>query len=345
MDQAGTWSIRLLVVLLALIASAGCSGGQAPQADKAGGQSPPVELRLAVADASDQQPSAAEINDFARRVGELSHGTVHISITWSAAGEAVPGLEGRVADMVQRRRYDLGWIGARAWDERGIDSFRALQAPFLITDTQLLEEVAVGSVGRQMLNGLRPHGLVGLALVPDLPRHPVGLRRPLVSLADFTGAKIRDLPSRATDSLLTALGATPVHISAQAIGLAVTRREIDGEEGSLVGPPAGSYVTANIAFFDKALTLFANAASLASLSDDQREAINTAAREMTGRAPASIPSENDLIGKFCSEGQIVVARDRAVKAIVRASRPVYAAFEQNAQTRRFIAAIRRLKEA
>ena len=102
-------------------------------------------------------------------------------------------------------------------------------------------------------------------------------------------------------------------------------------------------MTANIAFFDKALTLFANAASLASLSDDQREAINTAAREMTGRAPASIPSENDLIGKFCSEGQIVVARDRAVKAIVRASLRVYVALEQNAQTRRFIAAIRRLK--
>ena len=74
-----------------------------------------------------------------------------------------------------------------------------------------------------MLAGLKRDDVVGLALVPELLRHPVGLERPLLSPADFAGARIVDFPSRASDSLLRALGATPVHLSNNATGAIATQ--------------------------------------------------------------------------------------------------------------------------
>ena len=289
------------------------------------------------------EPDAPVARFFASRVAALSGGSLRVRVVFDAAGQQVVDPEARVARMVRDGRFDLGWIGSRAWDLLGVTSFQALQAPFLVTSYALLDRIATGPLASQMLAGLSRHGFVGLALVPDRLRHPFGLLRPLRSLQDFAGARMRVNPSRATDALMRALGATPVHISNDGVEAARARHEIDGTEGSLGGNLAGGYVTANLSFFAKALTLFAGRRAYERLADDQRAALRNAARQTVARVAAHPRPEAARSRRYCEGGSVVTASRNDLAALGRAAQPVYAELERDAQTRELIAAIRDLQ--
>ena len=218
------------------------------------------------------------------QVSQLSGGHVRIQLIFDALGQSRPDVEPRVAGFVRDGRFDLGWIGARAWDELGVTSFQALQAPFLITDYTLLNRVVTSSLARTMLAGLKDARVVGLALIPDLLRYPDTARRPLASAADFQGARLRAFPSKATDMLLRALGATPEHVSGSAISAEIASGRIDGTETSLPLAPLHSIITGNVPLFPRVNTLFVNPAVLAKLTSDERSVLR---RPRLGRSRTS----------------------------------------------------------
>ena len=328
----------------------GCSARHpSAVADKAGG-SPggPVVLRLGASDG----PGLAEsrlARYFAAQVAQLSRRKIKIDLTFLAAGSKTPDVEARTIELVRTGKFDLGWVAARAWDELGVKDFQALQAPFLITNYPLLDKVLKGRLATEMLAGLKGQDLVGLALIPGLLRHPIGIERPLISLSDFAGARVRDLPSKATDTLLRALGAIPLHVGNDDYGRELAQARIDGEELSIINAPIGGILTANVTFFPKVLTLFAGERAFAELSDDQRAILRTAA-ERTLRHNASFPIrtalafEGVLARTFCrSPGRIVLATAKERAALVRAARPVYTRLERDPHTKAEIAQIRAIK--
>ena len=223
----------LLVTALILGALSGCDAGGDGDGDKAGGSDAPKLLRLAVADDA-EQPDAPFARYFARRVSALSGGSVRVRVVWDAAGQSSPGYELGIAQRVHDGDFELGWMGSRAWDRMGITSFQALQAPFLVTDYELLGRIATGPPAERMLAGLDGHGFVGLGLVPEHLRYAFGARRQLASVDDFAGARVRVRPSEATDALMRALGARPVHISGDDVAAAVA----DGKT-TAPRPPSG----------------------------------------------------------------------------------------------------------
>jgi hypothetical protein len=129
----------MAVALAALVA--GC--GFADRGDKAGGSEAPVVLHLAVAYPGDT-PDAPVARFFASRVAALSGGSMCVRVVFDAAGERIVDPEAGVASMVGDGTFELGWIGARAWDRLGVSSFQALQAPFLVTSYALLGRIATG---------------------------------------------------------------------------------------------------------------------------------------------------------------------------------------------------------
>ena len=297
---------RVLVWVVAALAAgalaAGCSlSGGNGAADKAGGSDAPIVLRLAYAyGAREGQPDEPMLRDFAKRVAELSNGELEVRLVFGVAGDEIPGIEERLARMVRDGRFDLGWVATRVWDELGVNSFRALQAPFLITDYELLDEVATGPIAEDMLAGLRRARLAGLGIVPELLRHPVGRSGPLVSVDDFAGARIRTIPSRTTDLLVAALGGTPVHVSNAASDAAIAHGRIDGEESSIRRASAGWTVAANVVLFGKANTVFANRSAFSRLSDDQQMVLRRAATQTARHVAGAPPSERALARSFCS---------------------------------------------
>lgn len=332
---------RTAGLLIAVGLLAGCGSGAA---NKAGGSSAPHVLRLANSNNSDQ-PDTDTIEHFAAQVRKRSGGSLRIRITYLAAGTSSPYVETRTIEAVKRGRFDLGWIGARAWDMNGVTSFEALQAPFLITSMRLLNRVVASTLATEMLGSLTTHGgVVGLALVPDFLRHPVGMGRAFVKPADFVGARIRIQPSRVTAATIRALGARPVAISNDDIGLAIDQKRVDAQEVAMLNSPGGSVVTENVVFFGKALTLFANSDRYRSLDDEQRRVIRDAAADALHYALAHHPPDSDLAKGYCYDRRrITFATPADVHVLVEKEQPVYRWLESDPQTKRFIEQIKALK--
>jgi TRAP-type C4-dicarboxylate transport system substrate-binding protein len=337
-----SWA-RLLIVLVAVMAT-GCGGTEGD--DKAGGSGAPTTLRLAAADDA-EQPDARWVRYFAAQVAELSGGSLRVRVTWDAGGQSADH-EARIATMVRDGDFDLGWIGARSWDQVGVKSFQALQAPFLVTDHALLGRIATGPLGARMLEGL-DDPVVGLALVQDRLRYAFGARRPLTSPEDFRGARLRMLPSQATETVLRALGAEPVQIDGDELAAAVGQGEIDGAEASLGTNSADegeNYVAGNVVLFAKALTLFGGSDALDALDDDDRDAVREAAAMTARYAAAHHPSESDMLREFCESGRavgVVRAGPAELAALRRTAEPAFAELERDPLTRSLISEIEELK--
>ena len=318
--------LALLVTLLLGAAAVGCS--VQGDGDKAGGSNEPTVLRFGAADDADQ-PDARFVRYFASRVAALSDGSVEVRVKWDAAGQQSAAYEAELARMVRDGKFQLGWIGARAWYRLGITSFEALQAPFLVTDHALLGRITTGPLGARMLSSLNERGFVGLALVPDRLRYPFGVRHPLASLDDFAGARMRVFPSPVTEALVRALGGRPLHISGDAVSGAVANGDIDGVEAALGtnSPDEGeNHLTTNAAFFAKTLTLFAERTAYDELGEDVRSVLRRAARQTAVYAATHPVSEIKLMHKFCDGGapiSAVRARPADVAALRRAAQPVY----------------------
>jgi TRAP-type C4-dicarboxylate transport system substrate-binding protein len=336
-------AVATTLVALATTTASCASSRDSGASDKAGGSRSPVVLRLGNSNNTDQ-PDTPSIEHFAAEVAKLSKGSVRVRITFLSAGSTTPDVEARTIHMVQDGQFDLGWVGARAWDELGVKSFEALQAPFLVGSKSLLDRIVKSPMASQMLAGVRSQGVVGLALVPDNLRHPIGITHPLVSLGDFRNARVRIQPSRVTAALFRALGGRPVAISNAQIGYALAGGRLDGEELALLNSPGGAIATANVALFPKALTLFARSDVLARLRPSDRRAVLAAATNTVRFAISNNAADAAVVGSFCINRRRIVlasAADRA--ALERAARPVYRLLNANPTTRRYIATIRSWK--
>jgi TRAP-type C4-dicarboxylate transport system substrate-binding protein len=323
-------------------------------ADKAGGSDAPLVLRLGDVDTQDDPNTTPVLEYFGDQVARLSGGRLRIRVIYDAAGHERPDVEAQVAHKVRDGGFDLGWIGAAAWDELGVTSFQALHAPFLVTDDRLLDRVATGPLAGSMLSGLRDAGVQGLAVVPESLRNPVGLRQPLVSLSSFRGARLIVTPSRATDAALRALGAIPVHRLGKADKDVIRRGQADGRLESLVAYLGPDIVTGNVSFFPALHTLFANPASLRALTDAERAALEQAAARTLAHAVAKRRSAQAAIDRFCSTGRsasaagggrVVLASRGELAALVRATRPVYSELERDPRTKSLIRRIQALKRS
>ena len=338
------------VVAAAIVATllAACSGGS--EGDKAGGDAAPVSLRMVTVEGKGA-PYADGVAEFARQVEDLSEGSVRVDIVWSGAveyfGAFGPRADQKVAGLVQNGEVDLALIPARAWDELGVTSLQALQAPFLVSSEDLVEQVVQSELAGELLAGLGQAGVVGLALLPEGLRHPVGFGHPLLRLEDFSGATIRSLPSNASHRLLEALGAKPVDIWGDAFDVAVANGEIDGAESGFAWGgtmPSPSTFTANITLYPKVNALVANEDAFGRLSDEHQEILREAAANAVRYVVQNAPTEAERAVAYCRNGgAIAFAAEADVAALEQAAQPVYEVLEADPQTKELIEQIRAMK--
>ncbi len=335
--MVGMRQMRVLLAISVLVVVTGCG---ASHSDKAGGVlSHSVVLTLAdgEADVSNAQP-------FANAVEHLSHGTLEIAIKRSWRPKD-PRYEADLIKDVEAGRAQMGVSASRAFDTLGIDSFEALQAPFLINSIALEREVVASAVAGRMLDALRQTGLVGLALLPGPLRRPLGIAAALRSPADFRGRRIGIRPSVVTADTLQALGAVPVVLprSNSSSGL-------DGAEGHIVNfddslPLPGATITGNVDFEPRPDVIFMNRRTFNSLTAAQRRVlIRAAARVQRTAAVYEADNDDDATQDLCRRGIKIVAASVSDLTRLRAAvQPVYATIESNRQTRSFISQIASLR--
>jgi TRAP-type C4-dicarboxylate transport system substrate-binding protein len=303
----------------------------------------PVTLRLAVADDGAARPSYSVVQAFAQAASQLSGGAITVEPTFDAAGST---FEVGTAKLLLGGAFDLAVVAGRSWDQVGVDSFRALQAPFLIDDDALAEAVADSDTARVLLDSLDAYGLIGLELWPEDLRHPAaypGCTAPLVTPDGFAGVDVRvPAPSGVTYDLLEALGAHP------------STGEWDGEctlqatESGLrqgASLPSATTFTGDVTFYPKFQVLAANAAVFERLSDAQQQVIRDAAAAAQDVAIETHPSEAQAAEEWCAQGgQVVLAGPGGITAFQAAAQPVLDQLAQDPVAAEALAAISALKE-
>jgi TRAP-type C4-dicarboxylate transport system substrate-binding protein len=337
----------LLALVLAAVVASGCSA--AAGGDKAGGLAGgPVVLRMASTpwDVSDVPPVA----DFVQRVRSLSGGSVQIKVI-SQWGDYAPGAEAQVVRAAANGTVDLGWTGSRVFDTMGVSGFGALSAPMLIDSYPLEGAVLKTAMPARMLAGLSRLHVTSLAVLGDVLRHPIAVRRPLLAPADWRGLSIGGYRSAGQEKAIRALGATPVvafgpYRTHDLASGAIQGFELDMRRYVHLGLVASArYVTANVVLWPQFDVLFASPARLASLTGQQRAWLQQAAADASRSSVMLVVGQNGPdIKQSCAMGaRFVSATPADLAAMRQAFTPVYRSLETDPQTSAFITQIQHLK--
>jgi TRAP-type C4-dicarboxylate transport system substrate-binding protein len=334
--------LLLILVLSFVISACAPQSGLAPTATSesvtTAPQGEPVTLLLAV---SDEQgyPSEPLVLELVDQVKKLSNGEITIQPIWDAGKDTEAGFEAGVIQLVRDGKADLGLAASRAWGTEDIESFQALQAPFLIDNDALAEAVATSDIASRMLDSLSQSGVVGLTLWPEDLRHPFSLlpEKPILSPADISGRNIRVTDTDVSQKLIEALGGIPTTGEGGYDGAESGLRQAR----SLSGTPTA---TGNLTFFPKYQVLFANGAALSKLSEAQQALLREAAAATQKKAIAEHPGEIEAAKTWCSDvGAVVLASDEQIAAFAKAAQPVFDWIEQDPLNAELINAIRELK--
>jgi TRAP-type C4-dicarboxylate transport system substrate-binding protein len=315
--------------------NAGAPAGPAAATDApspAGKGGPAVTLRLGTDDGPDT-PGAQQITHFAQQVADLSDGAITVAPVWHA-DDGQPHWDQYVAGMVMDGRLDLGMVPSRAWDDVGVDSLRALTAPFLVTtDTLTAAVVSDDHLVDQLTSGLPAVGVSALGLFPEGLRHPFGFHGPLRGAADYQGGVVRAGWSRTANSMFQALGATTTDDI-------VDTSTMIGAESSYRLSPAGE-ATGNVVFYPKVNVLVIDDEARSGLTDEQVAVLHEAADATQAWVLDTLPTDAKSAATFCQEtGKIGSASQADLDSLVAATAGTIQALRSDDTTATLIDEIR-----
>jgi tripartite ATP-independent transporter DctP family solute receptor len=107
-----------------------------------------------------------------------------------------------------------------------------LAMPFLFRSPEHLQSVLDGPIGREMLDGFAPYGFVGLAFYDSGARSIYSSIRPIRSIDDLKGLRIRVQQSELMSDMMRALGAEPIELPYGQVLTALATHLIDGAENN-----------------------------------------------------------------------------------------------------------------
>ena len=337
----GPISAALLVSAVVVIATA-CGGS----ADKAGGARS-VNLTLEAPD------GANDLTDvFVREAERLSNGTLKIVVEGESYSSADPANEARLAAALRTGEAALALLPSRAWESQGISTFRALQAPFLVSSDGLLRRIVNGPISTQILRGTGQIDVIGLALLPDSLRRTLG-RRPFTSTASLRGARIRIVDSATTAAGLRALGANPVTgYVASDVGPGLAKGRLDGAEssaGSILDnnyQAVAKHLPANVVLFAKTNTIAIGRKAFERLSSEQQKALREAAAATLAASLEDNSTDAADLERLCQAGvQLARATPADLTALRQAVEPVYEMIRRDPATAKILDDIEQLKSA
>lgn len=192
------------------------------------------EFRIADTQAEDY-PTVQALMFMARLVEEQTGGRHHIRVFHSRQlGEEKDTIEQTRVGAIDLNRTNVAPIGSL------IPAANVLALPFLFRSFDHLHKVLDHAIGDEILAGFQRHGFVGLAFYDSGSRSIYNSVRPVRTLADLKGLRIRVQQSELMSDMIRALGAEPIELPYGQVLTGLSTRLIDGAENNWP-----SYVTTN----------------------------------------------------------------------------------------------------
>src|ERR1700744_5050337 len=135
---------------------------------------------------SEDYPTVQALRFMGRLVAERSGGRLQIRVFHSRQlGEEKETIEQTRAGAIDLNRTNVALIG------NFVPAMNVLAMPFLLRSIEHMQKVLDGPIGNEILNSFEPFGFVGLAFYDSGARSIYNSVRPVRSLADLKGLRIR----------------------------------------------------------------------------------------------------------------------------------------------------------
>jgi tripartite ATP-independent transporter DctP family solute receptor len=176
---------------------------------------------------SEDYPTVQALRYMGSLVEERSGGRHHVRVFHSRQlGEEKETLEQTRAGAIDINRTNVALIGTM------VPAANVLAMPFLFRSVEHLQKVLDGPIGNEILSSFEPYGFVGLAFYDSGARSIYNSVRPIRSLGDLKGLRIRVQQSRQMSDMIRALGAEPVELPYGQVKTGLATGLIDGAENN-----------------------------------------------------------------------------------------------------------------
>jgi tripartite ATP-independent transporter DctP family solute receptor len=205
---------RTVVLVVALLVTAGSTAAFAREFRAADTQ-------------NEDYPTVQALRFMGRQITERTGGRHELKVFHSRLlGEEKETLEQTRAGAIDLNRINVALIG------NIVPAMNVLALPFLFRSIEHMQKVLDGPIGTEMLGSFEPYGFVGLAFYDSGARSIYNNIRPVRSLEDLRGLRIRVQQSEQMSEMMRALGANPVELPYGQVLTGLATRLIDGAENN-----------------------------------------------------------------------------------------------------------------
>jgi tripartite ATP-independent transporter DctP family solute receptor len=297
--------------------------------------------------ASDTQaenyPTVQALIFMGRLVSERTGGRHSIRVFHSRQlGEEKETIEQTRVGAIDINRTNVAPLGGL------IPIANVLALPFLFRSADHLHHVLDGPIGDEILDSFADRGLVGLTFYDSGARSLYNSVRPVRTLADMKGLRIRVQQSELMSEMIRALGAQPVELPYGQVITGLATRLIDGAENNWP-----SFVTTNHFLHARYYTLTEHTMSpevlvmslsaWQGLSGDDRKIFRDAARESNRYMRAQWSELEDRSRRAAEAAGIVVIKDFERRPFETAMQGMYAAAVRDPAAARLVERIRQAR--
>ncbi len=176
---------------------------------------------------SEDYPTVQALLFMARLVEERTGGRHHIRVFHSRQlGEENDTIEQTRVGAIDLNRTNVAPIGSL------VPAANVLALPFLFRSFDHLHKVLDHAIGEEVLAGFERHGFVGLTFYDSGSRSIYNSVRPVRTLAEMKGLRIRVQQSELMFGMIKALGAEPVELPYGQVLTGLSTGLIDGAENN-----------------------------------------------------------------------------------------------------------------
>ncbi|MEP3046108.1 MAG: TRAP transporter substrate-binding protein [Roseibium sp.] len=261
------------------------------------------ELTLKSSDTHpDGYPTVEAVKNMGKLLEERTNGRICVEVFHSAQlGEEKDTIEQTKFGVIDLNRVSMGPFNNL------VEETKVVSLPYVFKDVEHMHRVMDGPVGADILEAFEPHGYVGLAFFDGGSRSFYNSVKPIKSIADMDGLKVRVMQSDIFVDMMSALGANATPMPFGEVYSALQTGVIDGAENNWPSyESTGHYEVAGYYTLDHHLivpeVLVMSKSSWDKLSADDQAAVRQAAKD-------SVPVMRDLWA----------AREKASEEKVRAS--------------------------
>jgi tripartite ATP-independent transporter DctP family solute receptor len=176
---------------------------------------------------SEDYPTVQALLFMGRIIAERSGDRLQIRVFHSRQlGEEKETIEQTRVGAIDLNRTNVALIGSF------VPAMNVLAMPFLFRSIEHLKKVLDGPIGNEILGSFEPYGFVGLAFYDSGARSIYNSVRPVRSIADIKGMRLRVQQSELMSDMIRALGAEPVELPYGQVLTGLATKLIDGAENN-----------------------------------------------------------------------------------------------------------------